>query len=128
MEVIWSGRLHCMASETGVSCSHLQCKGSDLFIGDTCVNHTANGCNLRACVYRGHYGSKIFRRYSIRILFHSFFYFLLTKLRCIYIYFTFYSCSLVNFSNVQCPGMNVNFLSANRLTFLMNYIKFYLLI
>ncbi|KAJ9128877.1 hypothetical protein P3X46_034382, partial [Hevea brasiliensis] len=53
--------LQYLASGIGVSCSHLQCKNSHLFIGDILVIHTAKGCNASAWVYRGHYGLKIFR-------------------------------------------------------------------
>lgn len=47
-----------------VSCSHLQCKGSKLFIGDVCVKQSATGCNITTCVYRGHNGGKIFSSLS----------------------------------------------------------------
>ncbi|KAA8541217.1 hypothetical protein F0562_025176 [Nyssa sinensis] len=54
-------RLQCSPSGIVASCSHLQCKGSNLFIGDTYETQTAFGCNITACVYRGHSGRKIFR-------------------------------------------------------------------
>ncbi|CAK7349733.1 unnamed protein product [Dovyalis caffra] len=53
--------LQCLPSGIESSCSHLQCKDSDLFIGDTYVENTSIGCNITACEYRGHYGRKIFR-------------------------------------------------------------------
>uniref|UniRef100_A0A5B7BY32 Putative lysM domain-containing GPI-anchored protein 1-like n=1 Tax=Davidia involucrata TaxID=16924 RepID=A0A5B7BY32_DAVIN len=53
--------LQCSPSGIVASCSHLQCKGSNLFIGDTYEMQTAFGCNVTACAYRGHSGRKIFR-------------------------------------------------------------------
>ncbi|GKV39423.1 hypothetical protein SLEP1_g47188 [Rubroshorea leprosula] len=53
--------LRCGTSGIATTCSQLQCKGSDLFIGDSHVNQTATGCNITTCVYRGHLGGKIFR-------------------------------------------------------------------
>ncbi|KAL4633212.1 hypothetical protein ACB092_04G106100 [Castanea dentata] len=56
--------LQCFPSGIAVPCSHLQCKGSNLFIGDAYVNQTAAGCNVSTCMYRGHSGGKIFRSLS----------------------------------------------------------------
>ncbi|KAL6182891.1 hypothetical protein ACLB2K_044303 [Fragaria x ananassa] len=53
--------LQCFPSGIVNACSHLQCKGSNLFIGDVSINRTATGCNVSTCVYRGHNGGKIFR-------------------------------------------------------------------
>ncbi|GKV27015.1 hypothetical protein SLEP1_g36224 [Rubroshorea leprosula] len=53
--------LRCGPSGIETTCSQLQCKGSELFIGDSHVNQTATGCNITTCVYRGHLGGKIFR-------------------------------------------------------------------
>ncbi|XP_059640693.1 lysM domain-containing GPI-anchored protein 1-like [Cornus florida] len=53
--------LQCSPSGIVASCSHLQCKGSNLFIGDVYEKPTALGCNVTACNYRGHFGRKIFR-------------------------------------------------------------------
>ncbi|KAF8390133.1 hypothetical protein HHK36_024655 [Tetracentron sinense] len=58
------GILHIRCFPSGfaaVSCSHLQCKGSSLFIGDIYEKQSALGCNVSTCLYRGHYGRKIFR-------------------------------------------------------------------
>ncbi|KAL3529347.1 hypothetical protein ACH5RR_008669 [Cinchona calisaya] len=52
--------LQCSASGLLASCSRLQCKGSNLFIGDVQQTHTVHGCNVSTCVYRGHFGRKIF--------------------------------------------------------------------
>ncbi|XP_050257877.1 lysM domain-containing GPI-anchored protein 1-like [Quercus robur] len=56
--------LQCFPSGIAVPCSHLQCKGSNLFVGDAYVNQTAAGCNVSTCMYRGHCGGKIFRSLS----------------------------------------------------------------
>lgn len=53
--------LECLASGIVEKCSHLQCKDSNLFIGERHENDTVSGCNVAACIYRGHLGGKIFR-------------------------------------------------------------------
>ncbi|KDP20115.1 hypothetical protein JCGZ_05884 [Jatropha curcas] len=53
--------LQCLASGVGTKCSHLQCRGSNLFIGQTYIKHTDTSCNVSACVYRGHCGGKIYK-------------------------------------------------------------------
>ncbi|ONI09152.1 hypothetical protein PRUPE_5G220900 [Prunus persica] len=54
-------KLHCSPSGIVGPCSHLQCKESDLFIGDVSIQQNAIGCNVSTCLYRGHNGRKIFR-------------------------------------------------------------------
>lgn len=54
--------MECSASGIVDKCSHLQCKDSNLFIGENHEKHTASGnCNVTACIYRGHLGGKTFR-------------------------------------------------------------------
>ncbi|KAJ8536007.1 hypothetical protein K7X08_034408 [Anisodus acutangulus] len=53
--------LECSPSGIVDKCSHLQCKDSNIFIGERHENHTTSGCNVIACIYRGHLGGKIFR-------------------------------------------------------------------
>ncbi|XP_015161717.1 lysM domain-containing GPI-anchored protein 1-like isoform X2 [Solanum tuberosum] len=53
--------LECLPSGIVEKCSHLQCKDSNIFIGEGHENHTTSGCNVTACIYRGHLGGKIFR-------------------------------------------------------------------
>ncbi|WRX19560.1 LysM domain - like 5 [Theobroma cacao] len=53
--------LRCWPSGIAPSCSQLQCKDSDLFIGDSVVNNTPFGCKVTTCIYRGHNGGKIYR-------------------------------------------------------------------
>ncbi|XAR54574.1 hypothetical protein NMG60_11029775 [Bertholletia excelsa] len=55
--------LQCSPSGIAASCTHLQCKGSTLFIGQAYEKRADFGCNLTACVYRGHLNNKIFSRY-----------------------------------------------------------------
>lgn len=66
-------RLECSASGLVESCRRLQCKGSNLFIGDLIKKKTPKGCNITSCVYRGHTGQKIHRRYSFHFYFGVFF-------------------------------------------------------
>ncbi|CAN4086718.1 unnamed protein product [Withania somnifera] len=53
--------LECSSSGIVDKCSHLQCKDSNLFIGERHENHATSDCHVTACVYRGHLGGKIFR-------------------------------------------------------------------
>ncbi|XWS50722.1 hypothetical protein CRYUN_Cryun12cG0111500 [Craigia yunnanensis] len=54
--------LRCWPSGIAPSCSdQLQCKDSDLFIGDSVVHKTPLGCKVTSCIYRGHNGGKIYR-------------------------------------------------------------------
>ncbi|XP_043716775.1 lysM domain-containing GPI-anchored protein 1-like isoform X1 [Telopea speciosissima] len=56
--------LRCSPSGIGTSCSHLQCKATNLFIGDIHMDRTPGGCNVTKCIYRGHFGRKIFSSLS----------------------------------------------------------------
>ncbi|KAK4283448.1 hypothetical protein QN277_000397 [Acacia crassicarpa] len=57
-------RLHCYPSTLPVPCFNLQCKDSNLVIGDQHVTYFNPGCNVTQCVYRGHIGGKILRSVS----------------------------------------------------------------
>lgn len=55
--------LRCWPSCIVPSCyNQLQCKDSDLFIGDSFVQKTQSGCKVTSCIYRGHNGGKIYKR------------------------------------------------------------------
>lgn len=54
--------LRCWPSCIVPSCyNQLQCKDSDLFIGDSFVQKTQSGCKVTSCIYRGHNGGKIYK-------------------------------------------------------------------
>ncbi|XP_010263651.1 PREDICTED: lysM domain-containing GPI-anchored protein 1-like [Nelumbo nucifera] len=53
--------LTCSPSFVGSSCSHLQCKGTEFYVGDIHEEKTTTGCNVTKCLYRGHLGQKIFK-------------------------------------------------------------------
>ncbi|KAF7813582.1 lysM domain-containing GPI-anchored protein 1-like [Senna tora] len=57
-------RLQCSPSGLDVACYNLECKDSKLVIGDEYVTHSKYGCNVTLCLYRGHRGGKILRRYA----------------------------------------------------------------
>ncbi|RZB95184.1 LysM domain-containing GPI-anchored protein 1 isoform B [Glycine soja] len=54
--------LQCVPSGLDVPCYNLRCKGSNLIIGDQCVDLSQTACNVSQCVYRGHRGGKILSR------------------------------------------------------------------
>ncbi|KAK4361984.1 hypothetical protein RND71_017225 [Anisodus tanguticus] len=53
--------LECSPSGIVDKCSDLQCKDSNLFIGERHEKNIASGCQVTACIYRGHLGGKTFR-------------------------------------------------------------------
>ncbi|GMP33066.1 hypothetical protein CsSME_00006550 [Camellia sinensis var. sinensis] len=53
--------LQCSPSGIEQSCPNLQCKGSNLFIGDAYERPTTFGCSVNECVYRGHFKHKIYK-------------------------------------------------------------------
>ncbi|XP_054795325.1 lysM domain-containing GPI-anchored protein 1-like [Prosopis cineraria] len=57
-------RLQCYPSGLEAPCFNLQCKDSNLVIGDQHVTYFKSGCNVTQCVYRGHRGGKILRSVS----------------------------------------------------------------
>ncbi|CAN6451605.1 unnamed protein product [Victoria cruziana] len=51
--------MQCSSFPLYTSCSNLQCKGSNLFIGDVYENQISRGCNITSCLYRGYLGHTI---------------------------------------------------------------------
>ncbi|KAG5148104.1 hypothetical protein AAZX31_06G107600 [Glycine max] len=45
--------LYCMPASLAVSCSSMQCRGSNLMLGNVTVQQTSGGCNVTACNYDG---------------------------------------------------------------------------
>ncbi|WVZ18733.1 hypothetical protein V8G54_006055 [Vigna mungo] len=45
--------LYCMPASLAVSCSSMQCKGSNLMLGNVTVQQTSGGCNVTSCNYDG---------------------------------------------------------------------------
>ncbi|KAE8694760.1 LysM domain-containing GPI-anchored protein 2 [Hibiscus syriacus] len=49
-----SRNLYCMPSSLAVSCSSLQCKSSNLKLGNVTVQQSSAGCNVTSCAYGGY--------------------------------------------------------------------------
>nr|XP_043631685.1 lysM domain-containing GPI-anchored protein 1-like [Erigeron canadensis] len=47
------GRLYCQPASLSVSCSSMQCKGSNLMLGNVTAQQTSAGCNVTSCGYGG---------------------------------------------------------------------------
>ncbi|CAI8584200.1 unnamed protein product [Vicia faba] len=45
--------LYCMPASLAVSCSSMQCKSSNLMLGNVTVQQTSGGCNVTSCSYDG---------------------------------------------------------------------------
>ncbi|XP_020228985.1 lysM domain-containing GPI-anchored protein 1 [Cajanus cajan] len=45
--------LYCMPASLAVSCSSMQCRGSNLMLGNVTVQQTGGGCNVTSCNYNG---------------------------------------------------------------------------
>nr|GMC55441.1 lysM domain-containing GPI-anchored protein 1-like [Ipomoea batatas] len=48
-----SRNLYCMPASLAVSCSSMQCKNSNLMLGNVTVQQTSGGCNVTSCDYGG---------------------------------------------------------------------------
>lgn len=46
-------RLYCQPASLSVSCSSMQCKGSNLMLGNVTVQQSSAGCNVTSCGYGG---------------------------------------------------------------------------
>lgn len=45
--------LYCMPASLAVSCSSMQCKNSNLMLGNVTIQQTGGGCNVTSCNYGG---------------------------------------------------------------------------
>ncbi|KAF5442506.1 hypothetical protein F2P56_035154 [Juglans regia] len=52
-------KLYCMPSSLAVSCSSMQCRNSNLMLGNTTVQQTSGGCNVTSCSYGGYVNGSI---------------------------------------------------------------------
>ncbi|XP_021740362.1 lysM domain-containing GPI-anchored protein 1-like [Chenopodium quinoa] len=48
-----SRNLYCMPASLAVSCSSMQCRGSNLMLGNSTIQQTSAGCNVTSCNYDG---------------------------------------------------------------------------
>ncbi|XWS21616.1 hypothetical protein CRYUN_Cryun30bG0069600 [Craigia yunnanensis] len=49
-----SHNLYCMPASLAVSCSSMQCKSSNLMLGNVTVQQSSAGCNVTSCAYGGY--------------------------------------------------------------------------
>ncbi|PPS11337.1 hypothetical protein GOBAR_AA09303 [Gossypium barbadense] len=49
-----SRNLYCMPASLAVSCSSMQCKSSNLMLGNVTVQQSSAGCNVTSCAYSGY--------------------------------------------------------------------------
>ncbi|XP_022766346.1 lysM domain-containing GPI-anchored protein 1-like [Durio zibethinus] len=49
-----SHNLYCMPASLAVSCSSMQCKSSNLMLGNVTVQQSSAGCNVTSCAYAGY--------------------------------------------------------------------------
>ncbi|XP_039000479.1 lysM domain-containing GPI-anchored protein 1-like isoform X2 [Hibiscus syriacus] len=59
-----SRNLYCMPSSLAVSCSSMQCKGSNLKLGNVTVQQSSAGCNVTSCAYGGYANGTIINSFS----------------------------------------------------------------
>lgn len=52
-------KLYCMPSSLAVSCSSMQCRSSNLMVGNATVQQTSAGCNVTSCSYGGYVNGTI---------------------------------------------------------------------
>lgn len=52
-------KLYCMPASLAVSCSSMQCRSSNLIVGNTTVQQTGGGCNVTSCTYGGYVNGTI---------------------------------------------------------------------
>ncbi|XP_058089606.1 lysM domain-containing GPI-anchored protein 1-like [Magnolia sinica] len=56
--------LYCMPSPLAVSCSSMQCRNSNLMLGNVTAQPTSAGCNVTSCTYNGYVNGTIFTTLS----------------------------------------------------------------
>ncbi|XWS15121.1 hypothetical protein CRYUN_Cryun35bG0066700 [Craigia yunnanensis] len=59
-----SSNLYCMPASLAVSCSSMQCKSSNLMLGNVTVQQSSAGCNVTSCAYGGYVNGTIITWYA----------------------------------------------------------------
>lgn len=54
-----SRNLYCMPASLAVSCSSMQCRGSNLMLGNSTIQPSSAGCNVTSCNYDGYVNGTI---------------------------------------------------------------------
>lgn len=65
--------LYCMPASLAVSCSSMQCRSSNLMLGNITTQQTSAGCNVTSCNYSGFVNGSIASTYALNsFLLHYF--------------------------------------------------------
>ena len=59
----WSS-LYCMPASLAVSCSSMQCRNSNLMLGNVTAQQSSAGCNVTSCSYGGYVNGTIMTTYA----------------------------------------------------------------
>ena len=61
--IVYLCSLYCMPASLAVSCSSMQCRNSNLMLGNVTFQQSSAGCNVTACHYGGYVNGTIVTRY-----------------------------------------------------------------
>ncbi|CAN6542564.1 unnamed protein product [Malus baccata var. baccata] len=64
--------LYCQPASLAVSCSSMQCKNSNLIVGNVTVQQSGGGCNVTSCNYGGFVNGSIITTYGYPLCFYFF--------------------------------------------------------
>lgn len=62
-----SRNLYCMPASLAVSCSSMQCPGSNLMLGNSTIQQSSAGCNVTSCNYDGYVNGTIMTTLSVSL-------------------------------------------------------------
>lgn len=62
-----SRNLYCMPASLAVSCSSMQCRGSNLMLGNLTMQQSSAGCNVTSCNYDGYVNGTINTMFSVSL-------------------------------------------------------------
>lgn len=64
---VGSRNLYCMPASLAVSCSSMQCRGSNLMLGNLTMQQSSAGCNVTSCNYDGYANGTIITTLSVSL-------------------------------------------------------------
>lgn len=62
--IVYLYSLYCTPASLAVSCSSMQCRNSNLMVGNVTFQQSSAGCNVTSCRYSGYVNGTIITRYS----------------------------------------------------------------
>ncbi|KAK3036785.1 hypothetical protein RJ639_030815 [Escallonia herrerae] len=65
-----SRTLYCMPASLAVSCSSMQCRNSNLMLGNVTMQQSSAGCNVTSCTYGGFVNGTIYTSYDSDLVVH----------------------------------------------------------